>query len=216
MGCVGWHGSRLIKPAREQLLQLALQQADVSRLARRLASRVPVDASPVAESRLAAVSAVLRVLDGEPELLFIKRAELERDPWSGHMAFPGGRLEPGDASLEVTAVRETQEELALDLTQGRMLGRLDDLAPRNRSLPPIIIRPFVAIVEPAVEFTPSEEVAATFWVPLAHLRQESSKAEYVVDINGDRATFPAFRVEQHIVWGLTERIVRQLLFLVGP
>ena len=162
------------------------------------------------------MSAVLRVLDGEPELLFIKRAELERDPWSGHMAFPGGRLEPGDASLEVTAVRETQEELALDLTQGRMLGRLDDLAPRNRSLPPIIIRPFVAIVEPAVTFTPSEEVAATFWVPLAHLRQESSKAEYVVDINGDRATFPAFRVEQHIVWGLTERIVRQLLFLVGP
>jgi len=197
-------------------LQRALQHADVSRLARRLASRVPVDASPAAESRLAAVSAVLRVVDGEPELLFIKRAELERDPWSGHMAFPGGRLESGDASLEVTAVRETLEELALDLTQGQMLGRLDDLAPRNRSLPPIIIRPFVAIVDPDVTFTPSEEVAATFWVPLAQLQHESSKAEYVVEINGHRATFPAFRVEQHIVWGLTERIVRQLLALVSP
>ncbi len=197
-------------------MQLALQHADVSRLARRLVSRVPVDASPVAESRLAAVSAVLRVVDGEPQLLFIKRAELERDPWSGHMAFPGGRLEPGDASLEVTAVRETQEELALDLTQGRMLGRLDDLAPHNRALPPIIIRPFVAIVEPDVVFTPSEEVAATFWVPLARLQDESSKAEYVVDMNGTRAAFSAFRVEQHIVWGLTERIVRQLLVLVSP
>ncbi len=159
---------------------------------------------------------MLRVLDGEPELLFIKRAELERDPWSGHMAFPGGRLEPGDASLEVTAVRETQEELALDLTQGRMLGRLDDLAPRNRSLPPIIIRPFVAIVEPDVMFTPSDEVAATFWVPLARLQHESNKAEYVLEVNGNRATLPAFRVEQHIVWGLTERIVRQLLALVTP
>jgi 8-oxo-dGTP pyrophosphatase MutT (NUDIX family) len=188
----------------------------MSRLARRLASRVPVDASPAAESRLAAVSAVLRVVDGEPELLFIKRAELERDPWSGHMAFPGGRLEPGDASLEVTAVRETLEELALDLTRGQMLGRLDDLAPRNRSLPPIIIRPFVAIVEPNVTFTPSEEVAATFWVPLAHLQHENSKAEYVMDVDGHRATFPAFRVEEHIVWGLTERIVRQLLALVTP
>lgn len=197
-------------------MQQALQHADVSRLVRRLASRVPVDASPLAESRLAAVSAVLRVAGGEPELLFIKRAELERDPWSGHMAFPGGRLEPGDASLEVTAVRETQEELALDLTQGHLLGRLDDLAPRNRTLPPIIIRPFVAIVKPDVMLTPSEEVAATFWVPLARLQHESSKAEYVVDINGTRATFPAFRVEQHIVWGLTERIVRQLLALVRP
>ena len=162
------------------------------------------------------MAAVLRVVDGEPEVLFIKRAELERDPWSGHMAFPGGRLEAGDASLEVTAVRETQEELALDLTQGRMLGRLDDLAPRNRSLPPIIIRPFVAIVEPDVMFTPSAEVAATFWVPLTRLRHESSKAEYVVEMNGNRASFPAFRVEQHIVWGLTERIVRQLLALVMP
>lgn len=176
---------------------------------------MPVDASPVAESRLAAVSAVLRLVDDEPELLFIKRAELERDPWSGHMAFPGGRLEPGDASLEVTAVRETQEELALDLTLGRMLGRLDDLAPRNRSLPPIIVRPFVAIVEPDVTFTPSEEVAATFWVPLSQLRHDNSRAEYVVEINGSRATFPAFRVEEHIVWGLTERIVRQLLALVS-
>jgi 8-oxo-dGTP pyrophosphatase MutT (NUDIX family) len=182
----------------------------------RLASRVPVDASPEPESRLAAVSAVLRVVDGEPELLFIKRAELARDPWSGHMAFPGGRLESGDASLEVTAVRETREELALDLTQGHMLGRLDDLAPHNRSLPPIIIRPFVAIVEADVTLTPSEEVAATFWVPLAQLQQDRSKAEYVVEINGRRATLPAFRVGQHIVWGLTERIVRQLLALVSP
>jgi 8-oxo-dGTP pyrophosphatase MutT (NUDIX family) len=198
------------------LLQRALQHADVSRLARRLASRVPIDAVPVADSRLAAVSAVFRVVDDEPELLFIKRAELERDPWSGHMAFPGGRLEPGDASLEMTAVRETQEELALDLTNGRMLGRLDDLAPRNRSLPPIILRPFVALVEPSVSFVPSEEVAATFWVPLARLRHEDSRVEYVMEINGQRASFPAFRVAEHIVWGLTERIVRQLLALVGP
>lgn len=216
MGGLRWCGGRLSTPTRDQLLQFALQHADVSRLARRLGTRIPVDASPIAESRLAAVSAVLRVVDGEPELLFIKRAELERDPWSGHMAFPGGRLEPGDASLEVTAVRETQEELALDLTQGRMLGRLDDLAPRNRTLPPIIIRPFVAIVEPDVVFTPSEEVAATFWVPLARLQHESSKAEYVVEMNGRRSTFPAFRVEQHMVWGLTERIVCQLLALVRP
>ena len=216
MGRLWRRGGRLSDSARDQRVQQALQHADVSRLARRLASRVSVDASPLAESRLAAVSAVLRVVDGAPELLFIKRAELARDPWSGHMAFPGGRLEPGDASLEVTAVRETREELALDLTQGRMLGRLDDLAPRNPSLPPIIIRPFVAIVEPDVTLTPSEEVAATFWVPLSVLRHDDTQAEHVMEIQGQSARFPAYRVEQHIVWGLTERIVRQLLALVSP
>lgn len=200
----------------DPLLQLALQHAELSRLARRLASRTSVDAVPTAGSRLAAVSAVLRVVDDEPELLFIKRAELERDPWSGHMAFPGGRLEPGDASLEGTAVRETQEELALDLSRGRMLGRLDDLAPRSRSLPPIIIRPFIAVVEPNVAVVPSEEVAAAFWVPLSTLRHVDAQAEYVLDVNGQCARFPAYRVHQHIVWGLTERIVRQLLSLIDP
>jgi 8-oxo-dGTP pyrophosphatase MutT (NUDIX family) len=196
-------------------LDRALQQADVSRLARRLASRTAAEAVPSAHSRLAAVAAVFRVVD-EPELLFIKRSDHEGDPWSGHMAFPGGRLEPGDASLEMTAVRETFEELALDLTQGKLIGRLDDLAPRNRALPPIIIRPFVAIVAPDVVFSPSEEVAATFWVPLSILRHEDTQAEHEMTINGVRARFPGFRVEQHIVWGLTERIVRQLLPLCDP
>ena len=201
---------------REPLLQRALQQADVSRLARRLAARTPVDAVATPASRLAAVSVVLRVVEHEPEMLFIKRAELERDPWSGHMAFPGGRLEPGDASLEGTAVRETMEELALDLTQGHLLGRLDDLAPRNRNLPPVLIRPFVALVEPSVVLVPSDEVAATFWVPLSVLRHDDTQAEHVMEIQGHPARFPAYRVEQHIVWGLTERIVRQLLSLIAP
>lgn len=166
--------------------------------------------------RLAAVAAVIRVLDGEPELLFIKRAILERDPWSGHVAFPGGRIEPGDDTLQDTAIRETFEELALDLNAGAMLGRLDDLAPRSRSLPPIIVRPFVAVVSSDVTFVPSREVAATFWVPFSVLQHPDTQDEHVMTINGVRAGFPAYRVEEHLVWGLTERIVRQLLSLFEP
>lgn len=199
---------------RAAVLQRALQHAEVSRLARRLASRTALEAETAPDVRLAAVAAVLRVIDEEPELLFIKRAEHAGDPWSGHMAFPGGRMEPGDASLEVTAVRETFEELALDLTLGQMIGRLDDLAPRNPMLPPILIRPFVALVPPDVTFVPNAEVAATYWVPLSVLRHEGTQAEHVMTINGARARFPGFRVDTHIVWGLTERIVRQLLSLL--
>lgn len=197
-------------------LQRALQHSDVSRLARRLTSREVVDTAVAPGVRLAAVAAVMRVIADEPELLFIKRAEHVGDPWSGHMAFPGGRLEPGDVSLEATAVRETFEELALDLSRGLLIGRLDDLAPRGPTLPPIVIRPFVALVTPEVTFEPNAEVAATFWVPLSVLRHEGSQAEHVMTINGARAHFPGFRVEEHIVWGLTERIVRQLLSLLDP
>lgn len=154
--------------------------------------------------------AVLRVRD-EPELLFIKRAEAEHDPWSGHVAFPGGRREPADDSLQVTAIRETCEELALKLTAESMLGQLDDLAPRSHALPPIIIRPFVALVASDVSFVLSREVASVFWVPLSALRAAEAQIEHAVMINGVTARFPAYAVQGHVVWGLTERIVRQLL-----
>jgi 8-oxo-dGTP pyrophosphatase MutT (NUDIX family) len=232
MGRVGRRGGRLTEPTppdaygigaapiapavRAAALASALAHPEIDRLAKRLHARTAENAVPAAESRLAAVAAVLRVVANEPELLFIKRAILERDPWSGHVAFPGGRIEPGDDTLQHTAVRETREELALDLTAGVMLGRLDDLAPRTRALPPIIVRPFVAVVHPEVAFEPSREVAATFWVPLSILRDPSTQAEHVMTINGVRARFPAYRVDEHLVWGLTERIVRQLLSLFDP
>lgn len=196
----------------------SVEHADVRRVAERLAVRRPSDAVQSPESRLAAVAVVFRVLH-EPEMLFIKRAELERDPWSGHIAFPGGRHEPTDHSLMATAVRETSEELALDLGHGHYIGRLDDLAPRSRSLPPVIVRPFVFVVDAdaahETSFVLSDEVASAFWVPVSVFLQESAQAEHVVSINGVRARFPAFRVNEHIVWGLTERIVRQLLSLLS-
>ncbi len=180
------------------------------RCATRLSVRAHIDASPWPEARLAAVAAVLRVVD-EPELLFIKRADVPHDPWSGHIAFPGGRQEAGDASLEATAIRETREELSLDLTAGQILGRLDDLAPRSKALPPIIIRPYVALVAPDVALQPSREVASTFWVPLSQIRDPQANAEHEILEMGQSLRFPAYSLHGHIVWGLTERIVRQLV-----
>jgi 8-oxo-dGTP pyrophosphatase MutT (NUDIX family) len=196
--------------AHPALAHPALAHPALARLASALSVRTPDDATPWPEARLAAVAAVLRVMD-EPELLFIKRAEAPHDPWSGHVAFPGGRREPHDVSLEATAIRETREELDLDLASGHILGRLDDLAPRSRALPPIIVRPFVALVRPEVVFVPSREVAATFWVPLSRIRASDAQVEHVTEVNGVRARFPAYALHGHVVWGLTERIVRQLL-----
>lgn len=199
----------------DALMSRALAHPRVAYLASQLERHVPVDALPSPESRWASVAAVLRVKE-EPELLFIKRAEVAHDPWSGHVAFPGGRREPIDATLEATAVRETFEELALDLRAGRLLGRLDDIAPRSRSLPPVIVRPFVALVADDVQFVHSREVAAAFWVPLAELQRHDARAEHPVLVNGVSARFPGYRVDEYVVWGLTERIVRQLLSLCQP
>ena len=194
------------------MLDSALAHAELAPLVARLATRVPREADVGPLVRRAAVAAVLRVTDA-PELLLIKRAEHELDPWSGHMAFPGGRHEEGDASLTETAIRETLEEVGLDLAAGRLLGQLDDLAPVTRTLPPMLIRPFVALVAPDVRIQPSDEVAATFWVPLAQLRAQASQIQYAHQVNGVVSHYPAYAVGPHAVWGLTERMLRQLLSL---
>lgn len=133
------------------------------------------------------------------------------------MAFPGGRHEEADQSLLDTAVRETWEETAIDIARaGRLLGRLDDLAPRSPMLPRIVIRPYVALVHPDVQVVASDEVAAHFWVPLAQLLDPAMQAEHELLHEGARLRFPGYRVGPHVAWGLTERIVRQLLGELAP
>ena len=126
--------------------------------------------------RRAAVALIFRAGEGgAPELLFIKRADYPADPWSGQVAFPGGREEAGDANLADTALRETREETGIDLgREGMMIGRLDDLRPRTVGLPAIVVRPFVALLDRSEPLALSREVALSFWLPLAALLRADS------------------------------------------
>jgi len=196
-----------------------LELPDVRRLQAALAARpgIAIDASDGLR-RLAAIALVLRPGTGpaeaaDPELLMIKRAEAEGDPWSGHVACPGGRMEPGDHDLEQTAIRETWEETGVDLARdGRVLGALDDISPRTPTLPPIIVRPYVAVVKPELEIVQSSEVAEAFWVPLAALRERAAWGTAMVPIRGaGERQVAAFRHGAYTVWGLTERVLRQFL-----
>src|ERR1051325_11730487 len=84
----------------------------------------------------AAVALILRSNAGAAELLMIKRAIRESDHWSGHLALPGGRWQSNDSDLLATAIRETGEEIGMDLSDGgEVLGELDTLRPRNPLIP---------------------------------------------------------------------------------
>lgn len=189
----------------------------VMRLMRSLAERPGRTVHSAPPVRRAAILLALRArADGEPELLMIKRADAEGDPWSGHIACPGGRMEPGDHDLAVTAVRETLEETGVDIARdGRLLGHLDDLSPRSPTLAPIVIRPYVALVRADVAIAPSHEVAAAFWVPLSALRTQAAWGTGLVHVRGTDRRVSVFQHGEYTVWGLTERVLRQFLHYIG-
>lgn len=160
----------------------------------------------------AAVSVVIRA-GADLELLLIKRAQSERDPWSGHMALPGGRRDATDRSLRETARRETLEETGLDLGRvGATLGRLSDVAPSSVRLPKLTISSFVfGVPEGVMASVASREVARVFWVPLDVLRDPSRHASVEVPLPGGAQSFPSYHVEGEHVWGLTYRILSDFL-----
>lgn len=169
----------------------------------------------------AAVSVVLRRAPTAPEVLLIKRAASERDPWSGHMAFPGGKHEAGDADLLATACRETLEEtgLALPAAAPEWVGRLPGVSPRGRGsdrLPSLRVTPFLFRVDGAAEArVASREVERIHWVSLAELADSSREGLYRMPVGGAVRSFPSIDVVGEQVWGLTWRVLDQLMDGLG-
>lgn len=164
----------------------------------------------------AAVALVFRAAGEDVELLLIRRAERVGDPWSGQVALPGGRYSLGDTSLLETAIRETWEETAVDLrAAGRAIGALDELHPRTAVLPPIVVSPFVFALSDALPLALSEEVADAFWVPLRTLQDPAVRMESEVRPRGEIMRVPSLVVRDQIVWGMTERILQNLLRLIA-
>jgi len=167
------------------------------------------------EARPAAVALLLIERAGGLEALFIKRAVRTGDPWSGQISLPGGRREPADADLLATAMRETREEVGVDLTRVERLGQLNDMNPRTPTLPPIYVRPFVfALATLPVLTTADEEVQRAFWVPLARFAEPGVRRDFTLTVAGVERTFPAYALGDDVIWGMTERIITPFIELI--
>ena len=175
--------------------------------------------------RQAAVAVVLRETAGATEVLFIKRAEKAGDPWSGHMAFPGGHRDPGDASLAAAAVRETAEEVGLDISSAPLLGALQPQRPMSvRSN--MLVAPFVFEIDGDPSFTLNHEVAAAVWAPLGpmHRGENHARSRPPFDAAADAAAasggsgaFDGFRLARgYFVWGMTYRMVQTFFETIDP
>lgn len=204
------------EPLRTRIHRTAqgLTDARIAALEAALASRPPLRAPDVPGQARAAVALLLRVHQGRVELLLIRRAEREGDPWSGHMALPGGRWQSEDPDLAATAARETREEVGIDVATGRLLGELDVLAPRSARIPSIAVSPFVFHVPAGVVPRPNHEVQLALWIAVDDLLHPDAVTEYLHDLaDGNTLPFPAFDAQGYVVWGMTHRILTGFLEL---
>ena len=168
----------------------------------KLAARPPV-LKPLEDGvRRAAVAMLLHEDADGASALFIERARHEGDPWSGHMAFPGGRVDPTDTGPQAAAERETLEEVGVSLEGARLLGRLDDKQGNPRTHSTLVISAFVYHVPERPRLAPNHEVAQAFWFPVASLLDSARHVPYPAH----ELEFPGICVgdpDRHIVWGLT-------------
>jgi 8-oxo-dGTP pyrophosphatase MutT (NUDIX family) len=172
-----------------------------------------------AARKRAAVAAVLRPMVGlsgdlqplETEVLLIRRAERQGDPWSGQMAFPGGHMDTRDPDILATAMRETQEEVGLDLSQHELIGALDEHAATYQGVfTGMVIAPFVFALKHDVELQPNHEVASVIWAPLGQMARGELNVQHQLSRNGETMHFPGFGIGPHVVWGLTHRMLQSL------
>ena len=178
----------------------------VDELRRALATHTP---QLLAGRRRAAVAVVLHDRPGDPALLFIERARRSGDPWSGQMAFPGGRMSPRDPDARAAALRETQEEVGLDLRDAEPLGQLHDLQAGVRVVSPLVLSAFVYRIDTPPPLTLNHEVQHALWVPASTLTNPAHR----VDHRWGPGRFPGILVgepDRHVVWGLTYQLLGQL------
>jgi 8-oxo-dGTP pyrophosphatase MutT (NUDIX family) len=168
--------------------------------------------------RLAAVAMVIRERDAGAEVLFIERARHESDPWSGHMAFPGGRVDPVDPHPRAAAERETHEEVGIPLDDALYVGRLPDLPGRGAAPEHgLVISGHVYVLEQDVPLAiDRREVEQAFWFPLRALHEAERHVPHTVP--GMDMEFPGILVGEpgrHVVWGLTYRFLEEFFGIVG-
>lgn len=165
---------------------------------------------PISEVRDtdAAVALLLKPGDRDLEILLAERSKSRVDPWSGQMAFPGGKRDPTDKSMLQTAIREAFEETSINLTHNsRALGALENI--RSGAEPNLLVAPFVILLEDEPTVSLNRELIGALWIPLKTLRACKGIAKLSF------GEVPAYIVEGHVVWGLTYGILEQFFNALG-
>ena len=177
----------------------------------------PIKISDRRDTARAGVGAILRETHhtGGISVLLIRRAERQGDPWSGHMAFPGGRMEKEDPNIFATTIREAREEIGIELDQdAACIGRLSDLpAMTHDRRSPMAVTPFVFRLENEPEWRLNSEVVEKMWVPLSFFENAENRKEMDWTSGGMTRVLPCYDYKNRRIWGLTLSMLDELVAL---
>ena len=179
---------------------------------RRLDNYLPPQLDTKTE-RQAAVALLLRDNNGQTEILLIKRAEHDTDPWSGDLGFPGGGIEVTDPSPRAAAERETWEEIGLQLDESNYLGQSASLMGAYLS---VHVSCFVYQVAVDAEFKLNGEVVSVFWIPLRTLLEPQRNRQMEFFYRGKKRKHPVIKLDEwsdRPLWGITYRLIDTFLNL---
>jgi 8-oxo-dGTP pyrophosphatase MutT (NUDIX family) len=194
---------------------------NVAALRQRLQSHTPPAFSiygddEVGREPAATAAAVLVPIVAHPQgltvLFTLRTTQLKAH--SGQVSFPGGRAEPGDASAEFTALRESQEEIGLAPERVEILARLSDYHTRTGYR----VTPIIGLLTPPLELVPDpREVAEVFEVPLAFLLDPRNHRRRTREFKGQTVGFYEMNFEERTIWGATAGMLVNLYrHLAGP
>jgi 8-oxo-dGTP pyrophosphatase MutT (NUDIX family) len=156
------------------------------------------------------VGAVAIIIDPKragASVLLIRRQDREGDPWSGQIAFPGGHKATQDQTLLQSAIREASEEVGINLHDHELLGVLPLVYSHARRMP---VAPFVFQLRSNVAVRLNDEVAESFWAPLSKLLITKTTTRQV-QVEQGKLNVDCYIFDEHVIWGLTFRIINILL-----
>lgn len=167
-------------------------------------------------AKRSAVAVILREQEEGLAALMIQRADRPGDPWSGHMAFPGGKAEVSDPNNLHTARRETWEEIGLDThAHTDVVGRLSDRdthAVGGRHS--MVVTPYLFTIDDVPELDPNHEVADVVWVPLGFLADKNNRESMKWQRQHISMDLPCYHYNEKRIWGLSLRMLDELVAVV--
>jgi 8-oxo-dGTP pyrophosphatase MutT (NUDIX family) len=185
-----------VRPYNRGMTTLDLQ----AYLTERLALHAP---RRVSQPDLAEAGVLVAItMEAEPHVILTRRAT-HLSSHKGEVAFPGGKRDPEDENIVVTALREAQEEVALNPSDVIVLGELDQVVSRFGYL----VTPVLALIPAGVTLVPNlDELDAVFKVPLAHFKQPPSRYFEMGNIR-----IPSYDFEGFYIWGLTAMMIAEMM-----